>query len=46
MFYVQICVVDEKGEQQNDALVRSFETVEEAFEAQAEAEDHCEVPSI
>ncbi|HET9280345.1 MAG TPA: hypothetical protein VFR24_00085 [Candidatus Angelobacter sp.] len=40
MFYVQVCVVDEKGEQQTDALVTEFDTLEQAFQAQAAAHDN------
>ena len=37
MYYLQVCVVDENGEQQNDAEVTEFKTLQEAFAAQARA---------
>jgi hypothetical protein len=37
MYYVQVLVVDENGEQQNDALVTEFATLQEAYEAQGRA---------
>jgi len=39
MFYVQVIVVDENGEQQNDADITEFDTLEQAFEAQVRAQD-------
>jgi hypothetical protein len=39
MYYVQILVVDENGNSQNDADVTEFNTLEEAFSAQARANE-------
>ena len=36
-YYVQVCVVNEEGEQQDDALVAQFDTLTEAFSAQGNA---------